>query len=298
MVYRITLTLVLCTMIAAYSKAPNQELKQEAPEPMAMATRPIMIGTPDGVEIAATVHSTGLPTVVLVHGWMCDQTYWEAQVPALSGHFGVVTVDLAGHGLSGTNRQNWTISTLGDDIAAVISQLQLQDVVVIGHSMGGRVGLEVARLLPGTVVGVIGVDTLHDADSEWDPKQVDGFLAGFETDFTATCNGFVRSMFGDQAAVDVIEGITTNMCGGPAEIGTALFRDYAAYDLAAALGAARVPVRSINADKWPTNVTANQQYAEYEATILSGYGHFLMQEAPGQLNKALLKAVTNLGVED
>lgn len=258
-----------------------------------------MIGTisakaSDGFEIAATVHSKGQPNVVLVHGWMCDQTYWEEQIPALAGHFGVVTVDLAGHGLSGIGRQAWTIASLGEDVATVISQLQLDDVVVIGPSMGGRVGLEVARLLPETVIGVIGVDTLHDAEAEWNPEEVDGLLAGFEADFAGSCGGFVRSMFGDQASKPIIDEIVADMCGGPGEIGTALFRDYAAYDLAAALQATHVPIRSINADKWPTNITANKKYADFDVVVLEGHGHFLMQEAPGELNDALIEAVTNL----
>ena len=295
MLYRIILALLLFALIAACSRSQDPEHIQDTVETQTLVTGPVTVEVPDGIEIAATVHSTGQPTVVLVHGWMCDQTYWEAQIPALSEHFGVVAVDLAGHGLSGIERQAWTIASLGDDLAAVISQLQLKNVTVIGHSMGGRVGLEVARLLPGSVVGVIGVDTLHDADQEWDPEEVGGLLAGFEKDFTGTCGGFVRSMFGDQASEVMINGVATDMCSGPGEIGTALIRDYVAYDLAAALQAVDVPIRCVNADKWPTNVTANQKYADFDAVILNGYGHFLMQEAPEELNDALIELVTVIG---
>lgn len=298
MLYRITLALALCTLIAACSRSEDQEGIQDTVKTQETVTGPIRVEAPDGVEIAATVHSTGQPTVVLVHGWMCDQTYWEAQVPALSEQFGVVTVDLAGHGLSGIDRQAWTIASLGEDVAAVVLQLQLNQVAVVGHSMGGRVGLEVARLLPGAVAGVIGVDTLQDADQEWDPEEVGGLLNGFETDFVNTCGGFVRSMFGDQASEVLIDEVATDMCGGPGEIGTALIRDYVTYDLASAFQAANVPVRCINADKWPTNVSANRKYADYDAVILDGYGHFLMQEAPEELNDALIEVVTALGAGD
>ena len=294
MFHRITLTIAICTLVVACSRSEDQDHNQDVVETQAVIGA-LKAETSDGVEIAATIHSVGQPNVVLVHGWMCDQSYWEAQIPALSEHFGVVSVDLAGHGLSGAGREAWTIASLGDDVATIISQLQLNNVVVIGHSMGGRVGLEVARLLPETVVGVIGVDTLHDAEAEWDPDELSGLLTGFETDFVATCGVFVRSMFGGQALKLVIDEVVTDMCGGPGEIGTALLRDYAAYDLAAALQAAQVPIRSINADKWPTNVTVNQKYADFEVVVLNGFGHFLMQEAPTELNDALIEAVTNLG---
>jgi pimeloyl-ACP methyl ester carboxylesterase len=248
----------------------------------------------DGVDIAATVHSLGQPTVVLIHGWMCDQTYWEAQIPALAEDFGVVTVDLAGHGLSGTDRTSWTIASLGQDAAAVITHLRLTDAIVIGHSMGGRVGLEVARLLPGTVIGVIGVDTLHDAGEAPDPDKHEALLSELENDFAATCGGLVRSMFREEADGALIDPIVSDMCGGPGGIGAALIRDYVAYDLASALRSAGVPIRCVNADKWPTNVEANREYADFDAVILTGFGHFLMQEAPDELNDALLEIVTAL----
>jgi pimeloyl-ACP methyl ester carboxylesterase len=224
---------------------------------------------------------------------MCDQTYWEAQIPALAENFGVVTVDLAGHGLSGTDRQSWTVDSLGQDVAAVITHLRLTDAIVIGHSMGGRVGLEVARLLPGTVVGVIGVDTLHDADKTWDPED-SGLLGSLENDFTAACDGFVRSMFGERADDALIDAIASDMCSGPGQVGTALIRDYVAFDLASALRSAGVPIRCVNSDKWPTNIEANRQYADFDAVILPGVGHFLMHEAPDELNDALITIVMAL----
>jgi len=297
MMYRIVLACLLFVSIVACSEPTGPTERQTLDTP-SKTIGPITVAAPDGVEIAATVYSRGDLNVLLLHGWMCDQTYWAAQAPALSSHFGVVTVDLAGHGLSGTNRQDWTIASLAADVAALVSELELEKVVVVGHSMGGRVALEVARLLPGTVIGVMGVDTLHDADEELDPEEVAGLLAGFEADFGATCDGFVRSMFGDDAPKEMVSEVTLDMCSGPADIGTALIRDYAAYDLAAALRAAGVPVRVINADKWPTNVSGNRQYADFDAVILEGYGHFLMQEAPAELNAALSETVKSIGTGD
>ena len=294
MLYRIVLVLLLFASVVACSEPPGPR-EPPTPDTPSTITGPITVAAPDGVEIAATAHGSGDLTVLLVHGWMCDQTYWEAQAPALSGQFGVVTVDLAGHGLSGTDRQVWTTVALAEDVAALVTELELENMVVVGHSMGGRVALEVARLLPETVIGVIGVDTLHNADEELDPEEVAGLLAGFDADFGATCNGFVRSMFGDGAPADTVGAVAQDMCGGPADIGTALIRDYAAYDLAAAFPAAGVPVRVINADKWPTNVSANRKYADFDAVIIEGHGHFLMQEAPAELNAALLEAVKSIG---
>jgi len=298
MLNKTTLVLGFCALIAACSEPQDQEQATDIVDAVAPATGPLTVQARDGVEIAATIHSVGEPTLVLVHGWMCDQTYWEAQVPALTQHFGVVNVDVAGHGLSGTGRQAWTITSLGEDVAAVIKHLKLENVVVIGHSMGGRVGLEVARLLPGTVVGVIGVDTLQDADQAWNPEEAAAFLNGLKLDFIATCEPFVRSMFGEHADDVLMDHVAADMCGGPGEIGAALIQDYVNYDLASAMQAAGVPIRCINADKWPTNAEANRKYADFDAVILTGYGHFLMQEAPDELNRALIETVANMTAEN
>jgi pimeloyl-ACP methyl ester carboxylesterase len=282
--------LASCTPTGSVHPEPAASLDATA-QP---AIGPGTVTSVDGVEIAYTVHRIGDPSLVLVHGWMCDQSYWDEQVPELAEAFGVVTVDLAGHGESGSNRQAWTTASLGEDVKAVIEQLQLQHVIVVGHSMGGRVALEAARMLPGRVIGVIGVDTLQNADAKLDPDQAEALLAGFANDFDATCDGFVRSMFGTSTDPVIIDKIAADMCSGPAPVGIALLRDYVDYDTAAAMQAAGVPVRCVNADKWPTDAAANQKYCDFDVTIIPGVGHFLMQEAPDQLSSALIE--TALGI--
>jgi pimeloyl-ACP methyl ester carboxylesterase len=251
-------------------------------------TGPGMVASADGVEIAYTVHRIGAPNLVLVHGWMCDQTYWDEQVPVLAEAFGVVTVDLAGHGGSGVNRASWTIASLGDDVAAVIEKTGLDQVIVAGHSMGGRVALDVARKLPDTVIGIIAVDTFKDVSAEWDPEEVEQFISALEEDFLNSCNGFVRSMFVEDTAAAIVDEVASDMCSGPGEIGAALIRAYVAFDLREGFAQAGVPIRAINGDKSPTNVEANRELADFEVTLLEGYGHFLMQEAPEELSQAMI----------
>ena len=60
----------------------------------------------------------------------------------------------------------------------------------------------------------------------------------------------------------------------------------------ATLRSVHVPIRCVNADLWPTNVESNRKYADFDAVILPGYGHFLMQEAPEEFNQALIETVT------
>ena len=61
---------------------------------------PLHAATVDGMKIHSTSTGKGTKTIVLVHGWTCDETSWAANVPELAKHYRVITLDLPGHGKS------------------------------------------------------------------------------------------------------------------------------------------------------------------------------------------------------
>ena len=63
----------------------------------------------DGVSIAYEVRGAGKPALVFVHGWCCERTYWEEQLPQFADKYKIVAIDLAGHGESGLDRKEWTM---------------------------------------------------------------------------------------------------------------------------------------------------------------------------------------------
>src|SRR5437867_8235652 len=86
------------------------------------------------------------PALVFVHGWSCDSGYWKHQLDHFARNHQVVTLDLAGHGESGLDRENWTLQGFVEDLVAVVETLHLKKAVLIGHSMGGDVIIEAAKL--------------------------------------------------------------------------------------------------------------------------------------------------------
>ncbi len=154
------LSLLLALILLAACQAP-------APEPPPAATEPTPAVTEgkatsaDGVPIAYSVEGDGEVAVVLIHGWSCDRTYWRAQIEPLMATYKVVSLDLAGHGTSGVEREQWTLPAFGADVAAVVEALGLERVILVGHSMGAPVALEATVLLAGKVQGVVSVDSLH-----------------------------------------------------------------------------------------------------------------------------------------
>jgi pimeloyl-ACP methyl ester carboxylesterase len=268
---------------------------QIADEPASLVVGPGTVAAPDGVEIAYTVSGEGAPAMVFIHGWMCDQGFWAAQVEEFSTTNTVITIDLPGHGLSGMDREGWPLMAFGGDVQAVVEHLDLTDIVLIGHSMGGPVVLEAARLMPTRTRGVIAVDSLQDADAKYDPDQFNGFLAAYEQDFAGTCLQFTSSMFVESADPELVERVTSDMCDHSPEISIALLREFFSYELGPALAAVDVPVRYINAPMYPTNVEVNRTYQpDFDGVIMDGVGHFLMMEEPAEFNQLLRQVVEGL----
>ncbi|NJL28251.1 MAG: alpha/beta hydrolase [Thermoanaerobaculia bacterium] len=233
--------------------------------------------------------------LVFIHGWSCDQTFWSEQVPAFAGEHTVVTIDLAGHGKSGTNREAWTVGSLPADVVAVVEHLGLEKVILIGHSMGGPVALGAAALLPGKVVGVVGVDTLHNADFKWNPEQFAGWLAAWDEDFAGTCKQFVHSMFVAGEDPQIADATENAMCDADPSIAVSLMRDFPNADFPALFRGAGAPIRLLNAPAVPTNVEGNRQYApDFDAVVMEGVGYFPMLTRPEEFNHKLAEMVAGL----
>jgi pimeloyl-ACP methyl ester carboxylesterase len=286
----LVLLLALLSLVCCSTEAPPPEVRIVDPTPEKGNTT-----SADGVEISFTRRGNGENALVLIHGWMCDSSFWEAQVDVFAEEFTVVTVDLAGHGESGLDRSHWTISSLGLDVQSVVEAMDLQRVVLVGHSMGGPVALQATQLMPEKVIGVVGVDTLGDAESSWDPERVTQILESYREDFVGTCGVFVKRMFTDFSEQSLVESVVARMCDAPPEIAIALFEDLSTYDMKAAFAATQVPVRCINADRYPTRVETNRKYSnDFDAIIMKGVGHFPMMETPAEFNLHLQSVLDEL----
>ncbi len=102
------------------------------------------ITTNDGVEIYYKDWGSGQP-VVFSHGWPLSSDSWEAQMLFLADHgYRTIGHDRRGHGRSSQPWENNDMNGYADDLAALLEQLDLRDVVLVGFSTGGG---EVTRYL-------------------------------------------------------------------------------------------------------------------------------------------------------
>lgn len=84
------------------------------------------------------------PTVVLAHGFGCDQNMWRLVLPVLAERFRVVLFDYVGSGRSDPSawdRQRYSsLDGYAEDVLEICAALELTDVVFVGHSVSAMVG--------------------------------------------------------------------------------------------------------------------------------------------------------------
>ncbi len=250
---------------------------------------------PDGVPISYEVYGAGTTSLVFVHGWSCDRSYWAAQPAPFSREFEIAAVDLAGHGESGQARAAWTIESFGGDVAAVVEELGLERVILIGHSMGGDVILEAARRLPRRVLGLVWVDVYRELGTPRTAEQVRSMIAPFRVDFVPATRAFVQGLFPPGADESLVERVAADMSAAPPAIALATMESAVTFEreVPAALRELNLSIVAINPDYRPTDVESMRRHG-VEVVLMSGVGHFLMMEDPDRFNPILRRAIDGI----
>jgi len=271
--------ILLYSLILGISVFPNHPLRGQA------FTTP----STDGTLISYEVHGKGAPALVFVHGWSCDRSYWKGQLGPFSQRYKIVAIDLAGHGASGNERKNYTIESFGADVATVVKKLNLQHIILIGHSMGGDVIAAAARQLPrDRIKGLVMVETYAELGAGSTPEQVEKFIAKFRSNFKDSTSTFVRNMFSSHADTALVEWVVNDMASAPPAIALSALASSFNYSrqITKTLLELKLPVVAINSDYEPTDTASMQRYG-VQVVIMPGFGHFLMMENPKQFNDVL-----------
>ncbi len=257
-----------------------------------LAPRQAVTQSFDGERIAYEVSGSGETTLVFVHGSSCDGRYWRNQLDAFAKDYQVVNVDLAGHGHSSQGRSVYTMEAFAKDLQAVVEAEGVHKAVLIGHSMGGAVIAEAARLMPDTVVGLVGVDTLQNVAERIPQSVIDEMAEPFETDFVAATKAFVAPMLPEGTDQQLVHWVLEDMSSAPKAVAISAFRNYlgryVSGEAAAVFSEVHVPVVTINARQWPSNPQANEKHiSDYRLLYIDDSGHFPMLEVPEAFNGLL-----------
>lgn len=288
-------TLFACSKQAPPTPAATPAIEDKSGPPEGA---PRIAIAPDGVHVQYRTYGTGEPALVFIHGWSCDSNYWREQIPAFKQKYTLVTVDLAGHGGTDGNRSDWTMARFGQDVATALSTVPNQQIILVGHSMGGNVAIEAARLLKGRVIGIIGVDTFKSIGAPLPSKaQIDALIKPFEADFIGTTRSIVNDhFFAANADPQLKQKVAYDMSLSPPRVGIASLRAVMGYDFVEPLKDVSVPIVAINSDLGePVNeVRIRKLLPKFRQVTLAGDGHFLMMEDAARFNPALEKEIEAL----
>ena len=244
-----------------------------------------------GVPIAYEVAGTGDTALIFVHGWCCDRSYWREQVPAFTDAYRVVTLDLGGHGESPAGREDWSIQSFGEDVAAVARAVDADRFVLIGHSMSGRVVLEAAKRLGHRIAGIVAVDSLQDVSTP--PIDIHPATESFseaEEDFPGRMEALARgALFTETSPPELVDRIARDMAAGDPLVGIEAGIAHMTYDVAAALRQlGGPPLVLINAENPPTSEASLLAACPGSRVVLiPDAGHFVMLERPAEFNAVL-----------
>ena len=253
----------------------------------------------NGTAISYTSCGDKDTTLLFIHGWCINKEYWQPQVQQFCDHYRVVAIDLPGFGQSGKNRSDWNFDNYADDVKAVIDQLKLKNVILIGHSMSGDVVLRVGNKYPSDVIGLVGIDNLNEPTApmnEEQQKQADNFFAQLSSHFDSTVAQFARgAIFQPTTDPAIVNRVMNDVYTADSSIAIKVLQglQVAAQKEQERMKSLPYKLYLINSDVHPTKLDSLNKYCRYgcELVPVHATGHYPMLEKPAEFNAALEKVI-------
>lgn len=252
-----------------------------------------------GMSMSYRLCGQGDTTLLFIHGWGIDKTYWKPQLDAFCPQYRVVTIDLPGFGLSGKNRTEWTFDQYAEDVKKGIDHLGLKKVILIGHSMSGDLILKVATTYPDNIIGLIGIDNLHQPGAPMDSIQVvqsESFFGMMLQDFDSTViKNMKAGLFQPSTPDSVVRRVMNDVFAADSVIAVKVLMGMTKMAQAeqAMMQQLQVPLCLVNSDVYPTDLESLNKYCAKGVKLytVKGSGHYPMIEKTEEFNKALQRAI-------
>jgi sigma-B regulation protein RsbQ len=246
--------------------------------------RPALAADIDGAKIHWTSAGSG-PAVIFVHGWTCDETSWQGQVPEFRKQYRVITLDLPGHGKSDLPKDGtFSMELFARAVEAVRAEAKIDRAVFVGHSMGTPVIRTYALMYPAHVAGLVLVDGLVQVAGAASPFTPPPMLG---KEGMQAREKMVRGMFGPATTPQLQQHILKMMLG--TKEATAAGAMNATWDQSWVKNdPITVPVLGIYAGTPLAGRDAiTRVFPKVEYHEIPGSAHFLMMEKPDEFNPLL-----------
>ena len=145
--------------------------------------------------------------IVLLHGFLENQTMWQDLALELSKKHRIITIDLLGHGETECLGYVHSMEINADVIQAVLSKLRIRKATFVGHSMGGYVALAFAELYPESMRALVLLNSTSYADSEVRKANRDRAIKAVKKDCTTFIRFSIANLFSPDNRERLIEEI-------------------------------------------------------------------------------------------
>lgn len=258
----------------------------------AVTTKSGFVKLPDGVRIRylESVAEAG-PTLLFVPGWMMTAEIWEPQIARFAPAHRVVAIDPRAQGKSSKTTEGLYPAARARDLKAVVDQLKLAPVVLVGWSMGAsEVALFVDQFGTGDVAGIVIVDESLGGDPN--PERVlpvVQWLGEMQADRPKVTAEFVRSMFKRPQSDAYLRKVTSEALATPTSAAVALFTGSIASSTRAALGKIDKPTLIVyaGADSSPAYEQMQKRIAGSRLVRFEDAGHALFVDEADRFNALL-----------
>jgi pimeloyl-ACP methyl ester carboxylesterase len=256
----------------------------------------------DGTRLHYTVFGSGSP-VVFVHSWGQTSSMWDYQVPDLTeAGLRCLLFDRRGHGRSDRPGSGYDLDTLADDLAALLTRLDLHEVTLVGHSMGcseivrclsrhGTRRIARAALIAPTLPCLIkGPDNPDGIDRAY----VDANAAALRQDVARWCEDNALPFFGKRAvSAGMVQWVIRQLVDTPLQILLSTLRANSEADFRAELPGLRLPTLILHGDcdaSAPLALTGQKAAALIPGSrlvVYEGAGHGLCNSDHARVNADL-----------
>ncbi|MEV8566497.1 alpha/beta hydrolase [Streptomyces sp. NPDC051322] len=168
------------------------------------------------------------PTVVLAHGFGCDQNMWRLVLPTLAEHYQVVLFDYVGSGgsdLSAWSQERYTsLEGYALDVIEVCQELDLERVAFVGHSVSAMVGVLAARAAPKRIGSLVMVAPspcyIDDGDYRggFSAEDIDELLASLESNYLGWSSTMAPVIMGNPERPELGQELTHSFCATDPDI--------------------------------------------------------------------------------
>lgn len=242
-------------------------------------------------------YGQGDKTLIFVHGWGCDLNAWKYQFNYFKEKYHLVLIDLPGYGQSDKLEEDYTIDLFAQSVLKIISDLEIENPVLIAHSMGLPVAMEVLKQLNSENAMLCNIDGVYldfPADSAERQHYQEGLNdfanmfkgESYKQNVEQFCQGFIT----ETTPPDVSDYILSTMTKTPEKIGFQSMRsliDEKYWDKQS-INNKSIAIYAKIADLPPDNENIlRKTFPNLTYVEMDNVNHFLMMEKPGEVNEIL-----------